>query len=397
MRILTIVAIAIAWSLTAHALPVAAEEVTPSARVSSNVVVRDAPMGAPAKAIGALRKGETIELLDRVPYYYKVQLPDGRIGYVSKRWTDLVEAAAAPAAGELIFHFIDVGQGDSTLIECPNGATILIDSGSTSGRSPDEVQDYTIDVLGKHGGDLDYLIVSHPDADHFNLLDVVLDEVAIGRSFFVGTQKDYSEGVFAWLRDTPANSTILKPEDFDPQAAPRAAINCGAAKVWILAAAVESPRSRKNAMSIVVMIRMGDFEAVITGDATHDTENTVLSRFPATWLNVDLLRVGHHGSETTSTSKRWADTLSPQIAIVSAGYDNGYGHPRTEVIDRLTPHTKAVSAHGFRSAVLNPEDDGDKYIFTNQLAFGEAVYTTSMSGTIVVRSNGAGYQIQTAR
>lgn len=374
-----------------------AEDVTPSAGVIRGVLVRAEPMGAPARRVGALLPGQRAELLESVPHYYRVRLADGQVGYVSKRWTDVAAGGAAfLASGELVLHFIDVGQGDSTLIECPNGSTILIDSGSTSGRDPDEIQAYVVEVLDRHGGDLDTLIVSHPDEDHYNLLPDVLTDVRIRRAWYVGVEEDYESKAFKWLQSQTDARVVLGPGDFDPIATPNTSIACGEAKVWILAAAVEASASAKNAKSIVVMVRYRDFEAIITGDATRHTEKVVLGRFPADWLQVDLLRVGHHGSESTSTTAAWANTLRPSVAVVSAGYKNTYGHPRQEVIDRLAPHTAAAPPHGFRSAVLN-DQPGETYIYTDTLAFAERIWTTAMSGTIKVRTRGAEYTVEAQR
>ncbi len=102
------------------------------------------------------------------------------------------------------------------------------------------------------------------------------------------------------------------------------------------------------------MIRYGNFEAMLTGDATHATENTILDRYTDTFLDIDMLKIGHHGSLATSTSAAWADTLSPEISVVSSGTRSRYGHPRFEVIDRLDllPSIgKAVSVEvGYRNS-----------------------------------------------
>lgn len=166
------------------AVATAADQITTSPDVTRGVRVREQPRGAPAAVVGSMRPGDRVELLEVVPYYYKVRLTNGAVGYVSKRYTDAVASPPTSlAAVPLKLHFIDVGQGYSTLIECPNGSTVLIDMGSTSGHSPDEVQDYLIDVLGAHGGDIDTLIISHPDEDHYNLISDVLTDVAVGQAW----------------------------------------------------------------------------------------------------------------------------------------------------------------------------------------------------------------------
>jgi hypothetical protein len=199
-----------------------------------------------------------------------------------------------------------------------------------------------------------------------------------------------------WIPLSPEASRMpATAPDFDPQATRNSTIDCGAAKVWILAAAVEHPDSRKNAMSIVVMFRHGDFEAVFAGDATRATEDVIMTRYSPAWLDIDVVRVGHHGSLATSTSKRWGDVLTAKTAIVSAGYENSYGHPRSEVIDRLVVHTDSVPAHGFRQDRLNPADTGPKYLFSEPSNSTEGVYSTATSRTIVVRSGGAGYTVTT--
>lgn len=378
-------------SLLFSSQPYAQDQIAPSERVRSSVVVREEPLGPPSRPVGALRPGERAELLESVPYFYRVRLPNGAEGYVSKSWTvRFTSAEALTAAGPLTIHFMDVGQGDGTLIVCPNGSTILIDTGSLSGRSPDDIREYLWAQIEPVGGDIDYLIVSHPDADHYNLLPEVLDEISIGQAWYVADRTDYADKeLFDWLNTTPAAASRLTAEYFDPEARANPNINCGPAKVWILAAAVEHPASRKNAMSIVVMVRLGNFEAVITGDATHATENIIMSRYSASWLDIDVLRAGHHGSLTTSTSKTWADTLTPTTSIFSNGYENSFGHPRAEVVERLEPHAKIVPAHLFRDASRRTR--GREYIFTDRNTT-KAIYTTAMSRTIVIRSVGQGYE-----
>lgn len=301
--------------------------------------------------------------------------------------------AAQSGAGALSLHFLDVGQGDSTLIVCPNATTILIDGGSLSGRSAADVRAYIDGQIGPLAA-IDHLIVSHPDADHYNLLPSVLQGRLVRRAYYVGEASDYRAlDMLGWLSDNAGERRRLTADYFDRETMPNPDINCGRAGVWFLAADVRSSQSPSNTKSIVVMARMGDFEAVVTGDATHATENAIMARYPAGWLDIDILRVGHHGSLATSTSPRWASTLSPTTAILSAGYTNGFGHPRMEVVARLTPYTRSAPPHPFRDATHR----GGAYVFRDHEDYREDVYTTARSGTIVVSSSGTGYRLITSR
>ena len=308
-------------------------------------------------------------------------------------------AGAVPAqaqAPSLTLHFIDVGQGDSTLITCPNGANILIDAGNLPRRAQTEtrVRDYVRNQIASRGGDIDYLILSHPDADHYNLLRPVLQGVPIGRTYYVATRNHYSDRtLFDWISTVGRTNVHLTGTDFDRQTAPNPDIDCGAAHVWIVAAGVQVPNDDKNTKSIVVMVRMGDFEAMITGDATFATEDVIMGRYAPTWLDIDVLQVGHHGSERTSTSPRWAATLSPRTAIMSAGSQNDYGHPRRAVTDLLEPQTDAADPHPYRDVTIRAQSP--KYRYVTRPTYRESIYSTSTNGTIVVRTTGTGYSVLT--
>lgn len=385
MRLISLILITILLSTSAIA-----DRVTPSDRVKQWASVwldttnRDDP---PAYL---LKPGDTLELLENVKYYYKVKLPDGQVGYVAKSYTTVIsDTPQAATNGPLELHFTNVGQGDSTLIVCPNGETVLIDAGTLSGFPAEEVRSYLLDAIEPHGSDIDTLIVTHPDADHYNLLSEVLDDVPVGQAFYVGTKKTYaSQTAYNWITTQPSSSRRLGFSDFDQETLPNQSMGCGDADIWILAASVNARKSPKNAKSIVVMVRYGDFEAILTGDATFDTEKVILSRYDHDWLNVDLLKLGHHGSRTTSTGQSWVDVLKPQIAIASSGIENSHGHPSKEVIDRLRNSTVSTTAHelmigtGKRGSYKFPIIPGET----------ESIFNTASSGTIVVRSNGTGYE-----
>lgn len=369
--------------------------------VQRDVTVRSRPARR-AVPVTYVNPGDRLELLDdgrQRNGYYHVRLPDGRTGWVYRSFVrradpGLVPPAPPPPAGELSVHYIDVGQGDSTLVLCPNGNSMLIDAGSTSGTSAATLRTYITSQLRQTGGDIDYLIVSHPDADHYNLIPDALAQTPVGLAFYVGARNDYNDArVFDWITRTPSRALRLSREDHDPEGQPNRSIDCGAAQVWILAAATPATASPKNAWSIVVMVRMGDFETMITGDATFDTENVVMSRYSPAWLDIDVLRVGHHGSRATSTQERWAQTVRAERSIFSAGHRNNYGHPHRDVVTRLARFSEMVPAHPFRDATGSRPN----FTFHGQGTYREGLYSTATSGTIVVRTDGTGFTFQTAR
>ncbi len=365
-----------------------ADTVVPSDRVTNYVTVRKTATSQ-SPPVGRLRPGEQAEYLGDAPHRHHIRLANGVEGYVSKSWTRRVPSAA-PVAGSLEIHFIDVGQGDSTLVLCPNGRSIFVDAGSISGAEEDAIRDYILGQLDEHERRINMLVITHPDRDHYNLLAEVLRGVPIDHIYRVGDLEDYRQSFQEWLNDFAANNvTVLQSGAHNPVEQPNQRMNCGGAQVWILTAAVEANKSRKNAMSIVLMVRYGDFEAILTGDATRDTENVIIGRYPAAWLDVDVLKIGHHGSLATSTGVPWASTVKPRTAVVSAAYVNGFGHPRKEVIERLDDFTVDTDPHMMRTATGTKPN----YIFENVDDYRESIYSTAVSGNVIVTSGGNGYAV----
>jgi len=282
-------------------------------------------------------------------------------------------------------HFIDVGQGDSTLVICPNGKTILVDAGSSSGRSFELVRDYLIQQLDKHSRRVDTLIITHPDIDHYNLLADVLEDIPIGKIFMTGKKKDFMQSFRPWLTKYQAITKVVASTYFDNKDHPNPSINCGQARVHILAASIKPTSTVKNTWSIVLKISYDKFDVILTGDATKDTESVILERFPQEWLESEVLKMGHHGSRVTSTGQPWSDAVKPKIAIASAGEKNQYGHPSKEVIDRLAVYTKDDSA---AHSMISATGKKPHYQWHEVDNFTEAIYSTAASGNIVITSDG---------
>lgn len=220
--------------------------------------------------------------------------------------------------GSFAVHFIDVGQGDSTLILC-NGRSMLIDGGDKSASST--VYTY----LKKQGITyLDYVVCTHADADHVGGLSGALEYATAGTVYCPVESYD-SQAFRAFQTRVEAQGKALICPEVDTTFA------LGDATVTVLA-----PRERykdNNNTSIVLRIVYGETSFLFTGDAEHDSEQAMCdANVP---LKSTVLKVGHHGSDT-STSIYFLRAVMPEYAVISCGKNNKYGHPTEQTLSRLS-------------------------------------------------------------
>ncbi len=217
-------------------------------------------------------------------------------------------------------HFIDVGQGDCELIQCPSGETILIDGGRVW------VYSFLIDYLHRAGvKKIDLLIVTHPHGDHFGGVIDVLDTFPVTTLLDSG-KEDTTEHYARYLRTVKNHDDILFRL---ARAGDR--FSFGEVQLLILhpsARLLESP----NNCSIVVKLMYGDESFLFTGDAEEEAEMEMISR--GANLKSTVLKVGHHGSRT-STSSSFLSRVAPREAVIEVGENNSYGHPTEQVLRRL--------------------------------------------------------------
>ena len=224
--------------------------------------------------------------------------------------------------GSAQFHFIDIGQGDASLI-IVGGKNILIDTGDKGGKTN------LISYLAKYDvKEIEYFVVTHPDADHFASAAYVIDNYTVKNlimSEFVKTTKMYEEFI----------STIEKHEEINVISANE---NVGKSYyVSDLELKILAPLkhySDPNEESVVLIARFGNTKVMYTGDAEAITEKDMLAAYSSSTFKSDLLKVGHHGSSTSSTQE-FLNAVSPTYAVISCGTDNKYGHPHTETMDKL--------------------------------------------------------------
>ncbi len=226
------------------------------------------------------------------------------------------EGTPVPDGSSFAVHFIDVGQADAALVLC-DGEALLIDGGNAE----DSNLMYT--YLKKHGvTHLDYVIGTHAHEDHIGGLAGALSFASAGKVFSPVT--DYDTKAFQNFKKAAQKHgcQLTVPEVGE-------AFSLGSAGCEILAVNTESDT---NNTSIVLRITYGETSFLFTGDAERIVEQALLDRdIP---LRSTVLKVGHHGSET-STSYAFLREVAPAYGVISVGKDNTYGHPTEEVLSRL--------------------------------------------------------------
>lgn len=220
--------------------------------------------------------------------------------------------------------FLDVGQGDATLISFDKQTQMLVDCGPSRA---------VLQGLGRQMSFFDrtieYLVVTHPDLDHYVGCVDVLDRYRVERVLWTGrdNKNDPQWAVFkeAIGREDAEVRVIDKTERHD--------ITDTVIDVLYPDHPVAAEKADDNNTSIVVRVQQGEFSALLTGDAEEELERHIIQEYGGR-LRSQILKVGHHGSNTSSIQE-FLDAVTPEIAVISAGKNNKYGHPTERVLHRL--------------------------------------------------------------
>ena len=239
--------------------------------------------------------------------------------------------------GLMRVHFIDVGQADSAFIELGNGQTMLIDAGRSGGDVVDYIRNLQYETI-------DYVVASHPHDDHIGGMATVLNSFNIAKMYM--PKQAHTISAFTNMLDVIENKGI----DLYTAKAGTNILSSGNINIDVLAPFSES-NSNLNNVSAVVRITYGKTVMLFTGDAEHVIENQLLN----SGIDADVLKVGHHGAGSASSSS-FIKAVSPDIAVISVGEGNSYGHPHADTL-----------------AILNE--------------VGADIYRTDEQGTIVVTAD----------
>ncbi|MFO0761351.1 MAG: DNA internalization-related competence protein ComEC/Rec2 [Byssovorax sp.] len=263
--------------------------------------------------------------------------------------------AGAPE-GLLRISVLDVGQGDAALIDLPDGSAMLLDGGGFIGSPVDTGKRVILPVLRARRRDsLALVVLSHPHPDHFGGLVTTLPSVNVGALWDTGQGEDQGAGpaytaLLQGARDR--HVPILRPADLCGAPHP-----IGGALIEVLAPCPGfAPDRGANDNSFVLRITHGKRSALLVGDAEHEEEDALLHR-PGLTLRADFLKVGHHGSRT-STSKAFLAAVAPSFATISSGVRNRFGHPHPRTLATLEAQGVPFSRTD-RGGQIVWETDGD--------------------------------------
>ena len=294
-------------------------------------------------------------------------------------------------------HVLSVGAGSCKIVECPGSDDFLVvDCGSgRSLRHDDELLDYVENYLSDWGIEGDGIVtISHPHEDHFNLVPVLMGN-RIPRSIWVGMSiSDYGgkeraggriKPIEGWIDDLLVrgipivDDRILGVGDSNG-GFPVEELACGDADTYILTVNVSADRS-KNRQSMMLLVQYGNFGIIFPGDAEGKTEDSAMENFPHIIQDISVLVSSHHGASSHSSNDwDWAEKTRPKAVVFSSGLK--YEHPRHIAGRRYLDYVFSdVAEH---EMWWNPYIDGNSDTFLTN----KAIYTTAISGTIVVESDG---------
>ncbi|MBQ7541185.1 MAG: MBL fold metallo-hydrolase [Clostridia bacterium] len=276
-------------------------------------------------------------------------------------WQELYELAGfteAPEthADQLAVHFIDVGQGDGILIQTPTGETVVIDAGERGNEKK------MISYIKQYGDDtLEYVVATHPHSDHIGSLDNVIAAFTV-RNVVMPRLTQINTPTHSFYKDLL--TAVKKSGAKMISAKPCYTIPLGRGQCTVLSPSVQS--EKLNDMSVVLRLDWGETSFLFMGDAGVAVEKQLLNGKYAGYLDADVLKVGHHGSGTSS-SAMFLKAVDPRFGVISCGAGNDYGHPHKGTMDKLTK---------LGTTVLRTDTMGSIRIYSD----GRQMYTETDNG-----------------
>lgn len=246
----------------------------------------------------------------------------------------IVDMKGHEKKGELQITMLDVGQGDGIYIKTPAGSHYLIDGGSSD---VSKVGTYRIEpYLESQGvGELDYVFLSHGDGDHTSGIEEMLVNQKLGvriHTIVLPDENVIDEALYALAELASENGTNVAIMEEGDIITDDKSFSGNQMRLTCIAPSDTYEGEIGNASSMVLDLQYGEFDMLFTGDLEKEGEEMVVES--GNLRDYDVLKVGHHGSKN-ATTEAFLEQVKPEIALVSAGKDNSYGHPASETLERL--------------------------------------------------------------
>jgi competence protein ComEC len=226
--------------------------------------------------------------------------------------------------GRLHVYFLDVGQGDAILVRAPDGRQVLVDGGP----SPAALLNELGQVMPYWDHSLDLVVLTHPDQDHMAGLIPLVGRYQVGQ-VLANAQTGTAPEAAVWRESLLTNHVQMTP------ASPGLKVSLGGPSLTVLHSSLQATSGlpdNGNNDSVVLRLDYGQTSFLLTGDAEQEAEAQMLSQ--GALLQADVLKVGHHGSDR-STSAAFLAAVAPRLAVIQVGANNRFGHPQPAVLERL--------------------------------------------------------------
>lgn len=292
-----------------------------------------------------------VTFINRVPANVSSGVEEASASVIETTQQPIVSEESTKSGEGLTVAFLDVGQGDSIFLQSPSGKTMLVDGGEQSAFDTISAYLDAHDVIG-----LDVVVASHLHSDHIGGLIQVIDVYPVGAFYYPPFDAE-SETYYSLLDALNESETTV----YSPLASKDTFIDWDDEVTVRILSPYQTIYSDFNDTSYILNVTYGDTSVLLAGDATELSETLALKALPNEYFQANVLKVGHHGSNT-STSFKFLDAVDPDIAIISCGVDNEYGHPHEELLLRLQ-------------------------------AYGIQVYRTDLDGTITLLLDGANVKV----
>lgn len=262
-------------------------------------------------------------------------------------------------------HFIDVGQGDAIAIRFSNGKTMLIDSGTKEYKH--KLQYYLDNVVLDNTKTLDYVLLTHPDVDHSGNMEFILNNYNV-KEFFrpeiyevFENKTPYCENLTYRQIIQTLNKLEIPTKFSSEQSLSSDGININILSV--LGTYHDLGRIETNEFSPTIIIEDNNTKILLAGDTSSETEDKLLRKYPSEMLDVDILKLSHHGSKY-SNSYEFLEVTSPKIAVACCGV-NTYGHPANDTVQRLLKYDKNNETDLFSNYYTTLDDGNIVITFDN--------------------------------